>query len=356
MASAKTKLEDVFVPEVWEQYFIERTAEMAMFAGSGIVSADPTFNALAASGGKTVEMPFWTDLAGTRQIIGDSASFETKKIVSSKDTARIHNDGDAWSTTLLADLLAGSRGMDAIVDLVAEYWARQDEQLLISTVKGVLAEFDSIAGDPNLLKIAVEITGNTTADNVLTGFTFIDAKQKLGDQKDRLTAIAVHSEVEADLLKQGLIEFVPQEDGKQQLAFFQGLRVIKDDDLPKRAGTTSGSVYTSVLFGAGAIARGFAPLTTPVDGGFGTEGVERSRVPLAHDSVMINRRRHILHPRGVAWVEEPEGLDSDEQVADGGPTNEQLENALHWTKKYEAKNIRIVGIMHNLANQIPAES
>jgi len=353
---AKTKLEDVFIPEVWEAYFIERTAELTMFANSGIISADPTFSARAAAGGKTVEMPFWTDISGTRQIIGDSADFATKKITSSKDTARIHNDGDAWSTTLLADLLAGSRGMDAITDLVAEYWARQDEQMLISTIKGVLNEFDSIAGDPNLLKLASESIAATDSDSVLTGFTFIDAKQKLGDQKDRLVAIAVHSETHADLMKQQLIEFVPQAEGRPDLERFQGLAVIKDDDLPKRDGTTDGDVYTSVLFGNGAIARGFAALTTPVDGGFGTEGVERSRVPLAHDSVMINRRRHILHPRGVAWVEEPDGLASEDAVDDGGPTNEQLEDAAHWTKKYESKNIRIVGVVHNVASQIPAAS
>ncbi len=353
---AKTKLEDVFVPEVWEQYFIERTAELANFGMSGIMGADPKFASIAAGAGKTAEMPFWNDISGTRQVISDTNAFETKKIGSSKDTCRIHNDGDAWSTTLLADLLAGSRGMDAIIQLVGEYWARQDETMLISTVKGVLAEFDSIAGDPNLLKIASETVAGTTEDTVLTGYTFIDAKQKLGDQKDRLTAIAIHSEVHADLMKQQLITFEAQADGRPDLERFQGLVVIKDDDLPKRAGTTDGFVYTSVMFGTGAIARGFAPLTTPVDGGFGTEGVERSRVPLAHDSVMINRRRHIMHPRGVAWVEDPESLGSDETPDDGGPTNAQLELADHWTKKYEAKNIRIVGIVHNIGSQIPAES
>ena len=37
-------------------------------------------------------------------------------------------------------------------------------------------------------------------------------------------------------------------------------------------------------------------------GGFGTEGVELARVPLDSDTVLINRRRYILHPRGVKFT------------------------------------------------------
>ena len=33
-----------------------------------------------------------------------------------------------------------------------------------------------------------------------------------------------------------------------------------------------------------------------------TEGVELARVPLDSDSVLINRRRYILHPRGVKFT------------------------------------------------------
>lgn len=343
---AKTKVEDVFVPEVWEQYFIERTAELAMFYESGIVQRAPEFDALASGPGTAIEMPFWNDISGERQIIHDTNPFTVNKITASKDRARIHNDGNSWSTTLLADLLAGDDGMDAIVELVGQYWARVDEEMLVATVNGVLAEFDSITGDPNLLKIASEDYAGTSADTVLNGETFIDGKQKLGDRKDRIVAIAMHSEVEADLLKQQLIEFVPDADGREFMETFQGLRVIKDDDLPKRDGVTSGSVYTTVLFGEGAIARGLASLDDPVEGGFGTDGVERSRVPLNHDAVMINRRRHIMHPRGVRW--------DGNSVANenGGPTNAELEMAANWTKVYEAKNIRIVGIVHNILSQV----
>jgi hypothetical protein len=346
---AKTKVEDIFVPEKWELYFIERTAELANFGGSGLVERTAEFDALAGRGGSTVEMPFWTDLTGEREIISDTNALTPAKIVASKDIARIHNDAKAWSTTVLAELLAGDDPMEAIVQLVGDYWARIDEDILISTIKGVLTEFDSISGDPNLLKIAVETIGNTDADSILTGQTFFDAQQKLGDMKTRLTAIAVHSATESDLKKQDEIEFIPDSEGDALLPTFKGLRVIMDDDLPSRAGTTSGLVYTSVLFGTGAVARGFGSLNTPLRGGFGTQAVEWSRVTLNHDDVLVNRRRHIMHPRGVRW-------DNAVVAEAGGPSDAELENASNWTKVFEAKNIRIVGIVHNLAGQIPASS
>ena len=79
--------------------------------------------------------------------------------------------------------------------------------------------------------------------------------------------------------------------------------MIVDDGLPTRAGTTDGMVYTTYLFGPGAFGMGLRRWTaTPLQGGIGTEGVEMARVPLDSDTVLINRRRYILHPRGVKFT------------------------------------------------------
>ena len=116
--------------------------------------------------------------------------------------------------------------------------------------------------------------------------------------------------------------------------------MIVDDTLPVRAGTTSGWVYTTYLFGPGAFAKGAAPLdSAPLQGGIGTEGVELARAALDSDSVLINRRRYILHPRGVKFT--------SASVAADSPTNAELENGANWTRVFEAKNVRIVAIDHN---------
>lgn len=337
---AKTVVADIIVPEIFERYVIERTAEQARFGQSGVIESDAEFDALANGGGQTVKMPFWKDLTGDRQILHGTNPLDVNKITTSQDIARIQNDANAWSVNLLAKLLAGEDPMGAIATLVGSYWARQDEGILISSIKGVLAALDVEAGDPNYLKIASESIAGQSAATKLTGTTFIDALLKLGDCADRLTVIAMHSATEAALKKLDLIDFIPDSEGKASIATFQGRRVLVDDTMPFRNGTTDGVVYTSVLFGPGCFAKGMASLSSdPLQGGFGTEGVEFARVPLNSDDVLINRRRYILHPRGVKF--------NSASVAGDSPTNPELETAANWTRVYEAKNVRLVGILHN---------
>jgi hypothetical protein len=335
---SKTAIADVIVPTTFERYAIERTAELSAFGQCGIIEHSPVFNELAAGGGRTVEMPFWKDLTATRQILSDSGSLTVNKITADKDTARIHNDGQSWSVNHLAKVVSGDDPMQAIVDLVGEYWARTDEGIVVSCLKGIFAAA-SMAG--NKLSIASESVAGQSIATRLNGSTFVDATVKLGDRGDRLTAVAMHSATEAALRKLDLIDFLPDSEGKVQIRSFQGRRVVVDDNLPTRAGTTDGTVYTTYLFGPGAFAKGAAPLDgTPLLGGFGTEGVELFREALASDTGLINRRRYILHPRGVRFT--------SASVAGDSPTNAELETGANWVRVFENKNVRMVAIEHNI--------
>jgi hypothetical protein len=334
---AKTGIADIIIPTVFEQYAIERTAELSRFGQCGIIESSPVFDELARGGGRTVEMPFWKDLSATRQILSDSASLTVNKITSDKDIARIHNDAQSWSVNHLAKQIAGDDPMQRILDLVAEYWARTDEGLVVSCLKGIFAAA-SMSG--NLLAIHSETVAGQSASTRLNGATFVDATLKLGDAADRLSAVAMHSATEAALRKLDLIDFVPDSQGQAQIKTFQGRRVVVDDNLPTRAGTTDGVVYTTYLFGPGAFARGVSPLdSAPLQGGIGTEGVEMFRDALASDTGLINRRRYILHPRGVKFT--------SASVAGDSPTNAELETGANWTRVFENKNVRIVAVTHN---------
>jgi hypothetical protein len=334
---AKTAVADIIVPTEFEKYAIERTAELSAFGQCGIVEHAPEFDELAAGGGRTVEMPFWKDLTAARQILSDGASLAVNKIGADKDLARIHNDAQAWSVNHLAKVISGDDPMQAIVDLVGGYWARIDEGLVVSCLKGVFASASMVG---NKLTIASETVAGQSANTRLNGATFVDATVKLGDRGDRLTAVAMHSATEAALRKLDLIDFIPDSEGKTQIRVFQGRRVVVDDNLPVRNGTTDGQVYTTYLFGPGAFGKGAAALeTAPLQGGHGTEGVELARVPLDSDTVLINRRRFILHPRGVKF--------NSAAVAGDSPTNAELENGANWTRVFENKNVRIVAVEHN---------
>lgn len=334
---AKTAVADIIIPTQFEKYAIERTAELAQFGQCGIVEAAPEFDALASDGGRETRMPFWKDITATRQLLSDSSPLTVNKITADQDIARIHNDAQVWSENHLAKVISGDDPMQAIVDLVGEYWARTDEGLIVSCLKGMFASA-TMAG--NLLAIHAESIAGTASATKLNGATFVDACAKLGDRADRLTAVAMHSATEAALRKLDLIDFIPDSEGKAMLRVFQGRRVVVDDNLPTRAGTTDGTVYTTYLFGQGAFAKGSAKLdSTPLQGGFGTQGVEIARSPLDSDTLLINRRRYILHPRGVKFT--------SASVAGDSPTNAELETGANWSRVWENKNVRIVAVTHN---------
>jgi hypothetical protein len=54
-------------------------------------------------------------------------------IIIPADFERIHNDAQPWSVNHLAKVIAGDDPMQTILDLVADYWARADEGLVVST-------------------------------------------------------------------------------------------------------------------------------------------------------------------------------------------------------------------------------
>lgn len=334
---AETLVSDVIVPAVFLPYVIQRTAELSEFFTSGIIEMSDEFAALAAGGGSTVNMPFWNDLTGNDQVLSDTGALTTKKIGASQDVAIINNRGDAWATNDLAGMLAGSDPMKAIGDLVADYWARKTQATVLSELKGIFS-IASMAG--NLLDVHAT-SGAAGAANYLTSSTFIDGKQKLGDAKNKLVAVAMHSAVEASLLKLDQIDFIPQSEGKEALKRFQGLPIIIDDGMPVEV-INSLNVYTTYVFGKGAIAMGVARnVGGPVEGGFGSWELEFARSALAGQNIMINRRRFILHCRGIKWL--------GGSLAGLSPTNAEFEAAANWLRVYEAKNIRVVRIRHNIA-------
>lgn len=315
-----TKIADVIVPEVFNPYVVQKTAELSAFAQAGVISTDPAFDALATAGGKLINMPFWSDLTGDDEVLSDSTPLTPGKITAGQDVATLLMRGRAWKANDLATALSGSDPMAAIGDLVAAYWARQEQKTLINTLKGVFLAA-SMAGNKSDISGAVD-----PAVAEFTASTFIDAAYKLGDAESKLTAIAMHSATFASLRKQNLIDYVFDSDNKP-IATYMEKRVIVDDGMP-----VSGGVYSTYLFGAGAIAKGNGAAPVPT---------ETDRDSLQGDDILINRQHFILHPRGVAF--------QAASVAGSSATNAELATAANWIRAYENKNIRIVEFKHLLS-------
>lgn len=316
---AATKISDVIVPDVFNPYVVERTAEKSALYQSGIIQSDAQLNALAQSGGTLLQMPFWSDLTGDDEVLSDTGSLTAGAITASKDVARLHMRGRAWGVNDLAKALSGDDPMGVVGDLVADYWARRMQAALIKTLDGVFASA-TMAGNLH------DITAVTGADT-FTGEHFIDATHKLGDAENLLTAIMVHSATYASMRKQNLIDFIPNSQGVYDIPTYMGKRVIVDDGLP----IVSTTNYTTYLFGAGAIGYGEGAPPVPT---------ETDRDSLAGEDYLITRKHFLLHPRGVKW--------NESSVAGDSPTNAELATAANWTRVYANKNIRIVKFLHKL--------
>ena len=183
---AKTQLADIIVPAQFAGYVLQRTAEKSDLFQSGIVVRTPDYDERAAQGGTQVNMPHWNDLTGNRQPLSDSAPLVPAKLVADQDIARIHNDGNAWSWNHLATVVSGDDPALALANFLADYWNRQNQYMLISSLKGVFASA-GMAG--NLLAIQSESVAAQTASTRLNGATFVDATQRLGDRGDARRAI-----------------------------------------------------------------------------------------------------------------------------------------------------------------------
>ena len=344
---ANLELSDVLVPQKFLPYMLEQTAAKSDLVKSGIMQRDAEFDRLAnASGGVkdggVIKMPFWTDLSGVSQTL--NAALTTEALTDSLDQAAKQGRGKAYSAqdlvSKLIDLGPDGDATAVVASRIADFWSRDDQAWLVSILKGVFAAASMAV---NLSAIASEDGNNADDENKLTDLTLEDAKQLLGDRKDRLTAIAMHSATHSALVKQQLVKYILDPSSGAQIPFMVGgERIIVDDTLPKTAGSTSGYKYTTYLFGQGAIAWGEKDLSREaVVGGTpgSTYGVEYGRSAAAGESQVYFRRILLMHPRGVKY----------NQTSQVGtfPTQAELETGTNWTRVYEAKNVRIVAVSHN---------
>jgi len=322
---AATKLADVIVPEVFNTYVISRTAELSAFWQSGIVGELPDVTALMG-GGKTVNMPFWADLTGADEVIDDTTDLAIGKVDAKQDEAAVLIRGKAWGATDLAAMLAGSDPMMAIGDLVAGYWARRMQATLISTLKGAMASTNSPTMATNTNSI---IALSPATARVFDAEAFLDACQVLGDAQQSLAGVACHSATLNLMLKDDLIDFVKPSDGSADIPTYLGKRVVVDDGLPVSSGN-----YTTYIFGPGAIGYAEGSPKVPTE-------TQREALIGGGTDILVNRRKFVLHPRGVRWSGSPGSAPT--------PTNTDLETANKWTKVWETKQVRIVRFIHKIA-------
>jgi hypothetical protein len=326
---------DVIIPEIFTPYVIEQSTLRNQFLSSGVVQPMAELN--ATEGGDFVKVPFWkANLSGDAEVLSDSTSLIPGKITADTQVGVILHRGRAFESRDLAALAAGADPMAAIGAKVGEYIANQQQKDLYKSLEGV---FGALTGSDSPAFDALRF--DTSGMGPLGPRQVAQARAKLGDQGDKLSAVAMHSACYYDLVERKAIDYVTNTEARLSTAatgastinaiggsiagsfsneytvpFYMGLRVIVSDDI-----TNAGGNYACYFFTNGAVATGEqAALRTETD-----------RDILAKSDAMAMDWHNVYHPVGAKWG-----------VTTTNPTQAQLATITNWSKVYETKNIGIV--------------
>ena len=312
-------------------YGLEQTTYNSSLVECGVMVRNEEFDELANSTGTTVKMPYWKDLKGDSEVLptDGTTELETASIDTGLDAAVINHRGKAWAVQDLVKELAKTMKNDPNADPMAIiasrigiYWAGEYQKMLLHILKGAFAA-------SNMSDLVLDITEETSAaTRTINADTLIDAEGKLGDRGSNLQAIMMHSNTERKLRKDDLIEYIKPSEGGKRLAYYGDKRIIVNDELP----IATGGIYTTYLFGPGAVALGEATPDYPA--------LETDRKAKAGVDEIISRRKNIIHPRGIKWKGSASGV---------SPTNNEFAVGTNWERAYEPKNIRIVQFKHKIA-------
>lgn len=325
---------DIIVPEIFTPYLIEATTQRDAFLSSGVVQ--PMAELDASEGGDFINVPFFSaNLSGDFEVLTDSSSLTPGKITANKQVGVVLHRGRAFESRDLAALAAGADPMAAIATKVASYVANQRQKDLIKCLEGVFGGLTSNTG-----AAFIDLSFDKTGQTALGPRQVAKARALLGDQGDKLTAVAMHSAVYYDLVERKAIDYITNTEarlstaatgasainaiagsiasayaGDNSVPSFMGMRVIVSDDL-----APTSTNYPVYFFTAGAIASGEQmALRTETD-----------RDILAKSDAMAIDLHYCYHPIGAKWG----------TVVN--PTQAQLATIGNWTKVYETKNIGIV--------------
>lgn len=348
-----TRISDVIVPEIFTPYSQLITQEKSRLVQSAALVRSPELDTLLAGGGLTFQTPMWkdldddpervsTDTPSDRYSNGDGTTYNNPhdpdpfKTGSLKTTSVRLSRNASWSTAKLAAVLAGADPADSIANRVGEYWTRRLQKLFIATMNGVFADNAAAptGGDTHTQNdMTFNVSGSSFTDGV-TNFSaeaFIDACLTMGDSMESLGMIAVHSIVYGRMMKNNLIDFIPDSRGEVNIPTFLGRVVVVDDAMP-----VTGGVFESWLFGSGAVGLGVGSPEVPTE-------VERhpGAGNGAGQEVLWNRVEWCIAPAGYSYIGTP---------ASGGPDNSNttnnLANAGSWSRRWtERKQIKIARLI-----------
>lgn len=331
------RLSDIYNPLTFSRRAQEAQIRLNAFIASGIAIQDPSIQTQISAGGNIGDVNFYgpLGLSEPRYSNDDPSDVNAthQKVSNKLQKWRSAQRNQSWQVMDLARELADQEPVDAITNRIGHYWAHDDEERLIQSMLGVLA--DNEANDSSDMVVT---KGNDSASAIvdaerISGDAVIEAMQTLGDHKDSVNALAIHSQVHARLQKQNLIVYQTTSDGNISFPTYLGKRLIIDDSLPAVMGTNR-IMYTCILFGAGSVLTASGKVANPS---------ELYRNPNSGngggDDTIFSRISNVMHPNGFSFI--------SGSVAGQSATRTELASAANWDRIADRKNIPLAFLKVN---------
>lgn len=325
MPSTTTQLTDIFVGDYYQTLDPVNSPEKTAVYQSGIVVKNEALDAIANNGQGTSTIAYWQDLDADEapNLSNDDPDDlgEVGKAAQGSMQARTLYLNKGYGVADLTAELANSEPMQHIRNRFGKYWERQWQRYLLGSARGVIAS--NIANDGGDMVIDAGAT--------ISAGAFQDAAFTAGDTADQFSAMGVHSVVMNQMVKQDLIEYLRDSEGRIILATYLGKPIFMDDGL-----TYGNGQYLSLIFGAGAFGYGEGTPKVPV---------ELERKPSGGNGggaeILWERKTYLLQPAGFSW--------KGNTNPNTSPTITQYANAANWERVFDRKQIPFAAVISGTA-------
>ena len=330
---AKVRIEDIFQAELWTNDIINEAPVLQNILNSGLLRTNAELERVvnAQPAGTRFELPYVDEPDYTEpEAMDDSDELVTPKKVSwSNQFAVLGLYSETYGYANIVQLIARDSDPARVLrDILANYWARDLQERIISSVIGIAEK----AGSDLTLDVADDTADG--ADVVLNASIIIDGASLLGDHQDKFEYMFIHSKVYADLKKQNLIDVIPpSEEGAKPIEMYGNYRIVVNDKMPVINGTNK-KKYVTLIAQRGIFAYAEKRL------GGDMPVLETYRDPRlgrgAGATLIITRRGFVLHPVGWSW-----------KSSTASPKLADLSNKNSWEMKFKPKQQRFVQIITN---------
>lgn len=344
MAATSTFGGFYFDPDVFTDYIQEVDPVHTSIINSGVLRVSPDISAVLTDKNNVFTVPNYAPLSGEAENYDGNTDNIPADVPSSKQTGMAFRRMAAWKDQDFTRELTGADPLGDVARKVAYYQQKNNQKDLLAVVDGALGasgmgtHVKDISASISTSK-GSHTTATVTAENCLSGNTFLDAAQEaLGDNFDDLTMVAMHSRVYTNLLKLQLVNNIATTPGAYSRGVQFGLLLNKylvmvDDSLTTNTTDDGPTTYNTYLLGEGAIATA---RNVRIDH---PNYVDYDPVSKGGVNKLYSKWGMALHPLGMS-------IDAT-KIANNSPTRKELGTSTNWTKVWNAKNIKLAKIVSN---------